>query len=132
MPYEVVDPAEREWRGLIYPNLTDAMVNAGPRLEVWELADDEAQTRTVCCWPDPEFQPAVSLADARVERQVTELVARADREAAGIVARIQPVDPATWPQIVALAWKYGYVAGYGDCADRAKQAFDRLERVYGQ
>lgn len=131
MPYEVVDPTERDERGVIYPSLTDAMVNASATLEVWELADDEAQTRTVRCWPDPEFEQAVSLEDKRLERRIAELVSRADREAAGIIARCGLPPHELWQPTVALAWKYGYLAGYGDSADRAAEAFGRLEKVFG-
>ena len=150
MPYEVVDPAERDERGVIYPNLTDAMVNAGPRLEVWELADDEAQTRTVCCWPDPEFEPgssnpagfgvrpAAAKAAERwqtdaldvpgTKRFVQEQVGRAEREATAILAEHNPVAPDKVHAVVSLAWGRGFVAGFG----AGHEAFAAmLERIAG-
>lgn len=113
MFYEVVDPDNRRERGVTYASLTDAMVNAGPTLEVWELADDEAQTRMVMCWPDPEFQPASELERQRIKRFVREQVGRAEREASAILAEHHPVSPDKVHALVSLAWAKGFLAGYG-------------------
>lgn len=135
MPYEVVDPAERDERGVIYPDLTAAMVNASPPLEVWELADDEAQTRMVMCWPDPEFsehagtkirsenRTAAAKAAERwkidavnedlARRLVTDNVGRAEREATAIMAEHNPVAPDKVHALISLAWGRGFIAGFG-------------------
>lgn len=150
MFYEVVDPAERDERGVVYPNLTDAMVNAGPSLEVWELADDEAQTRMVRCWPDPEHEPADAetvasrwrpaaakeaerwrlevLDEEHTKRFVTEHIGRAEREASAILAEHQPVTAQQVHALVSLAWGRGFVAGFG----AGHEAFSSmLERIAG-
>jgi len=124
--YEVVDPTDRAERGPIYPSLTDAMVNASPRLEVWELADDATQTRTVQCWPDPEFQPATDLTARRHERIAREQVGRAEREATAILAAHNPVPPDKVHAIVTLAWASGFVAGFGAGGEQFVQVLERL------
>jgi len=147
--YEVVDPAERDDRGVIYPDLTAAMVAASPTLEVWELADDEAQTRTVRCWPDPEFEPAstagassVTPAKAEAARRwklepldkeytetfVKDQIGRAEREATAILAEHNPVAPNKVHALVSLAWGRGFIAGFG----AGHEAFAHmLERIAG-
>lgn len=150
MPYEVVDPAERDERGVIYPDLTDAMVNASPTLEVWELADDEPRTRTVRLWPDPEHEPAapadvaarwpgaaakaaerwkMNVVDvAGTEQFVREHIGRAEREATAILAEHNPVSPDKVHALVSLAWGRGFVAGFG----AGHEAFaGMLERLAG-
>ena len=134
MPYEVVDPAERDERGVIYPDLTAAMVNASATLEVWELADDEPQTRMVRCWPDPEHEPAAAdtaasrwpgaaakaaerwkrnvSEDDRIKQFVSENTGRAEREATAILAEYNPLAPDKVHAVVSLAWGRGFVAGF--------------------
>ena len=148
MPYEIVDPAERDTRGVIHPSLTDAMIGAGPHLEVWELADDEAQTRTVRCWPDPEFEPAgpppvagsVTPAKAEAarrwklepldkeytERFVNEHIGRAEREATAILAEHNPVAPDKVHAVVSLAWGRGFIAGFGAGHEAFAHMLERL------
>jgi hypothetical protein len=89
------------------------MVNAGPALEVWELADDEPRTRTTMCWPDPEFQPHLTVAPERTEQFVREHIGRAEREATSILAEHSPVSPDKVHALVALAWGRGFVNGFG-------------------
>lgn len=128
MPYEVVDPAERDERGPIHRTLTEAMVNAGPKLEVWGLADDEAQTRTVCCWPDPEFEPVTPITVEQTENFVREHIGRAEREASAILAEHQPVTSQHVHALVSLAWGRGFIAGFG----KGSESFaDLLIRVTG-
>lgn len=144
MPYEVVDPAEPDERGVIYPYLTAAMIGASPTLEVWELADDAAQTRTVRCWPDPEFEPAdPATAAARwpgaaakaaerwnmnavdvpgTEQFVKEHIGRAEREASAILAERSPVTGEQVHALLSLAWGRGFVAGFG----AGHEAFSRM------
>jgi hypothetical protein len=113
MRYEVVDPADRDDRGDFYSDLTDAMVNAGPRLEVWQLADDLGLTRMVRVWPDPEFEAVTSLEAERTKRFVREHIGRAEREATAILAQHEPVSPDRVHDLVALAWARGFVTGFG-------------------
>lgn len=128
MPYEVVDPAEREERGVIHRTLTAAMVNAGPRLEVWELADDDAQTRMVMCWPDPEFEPAAVMNEEQTKRFVHENIGRAEREATAILAEHNPVPPDKVHALVSLAWGRGFIAGF----TKGTETFgDLLMRIAG-
>ena len=150
MPYEVVNPAERDERGVIWHSLTDAMVNAGPVLEVWELADDQAQTRMVRCWPDPEHEPAdpagsgsrlrpaaakaaerwkIEAVDVEWTRQFVQgYVGRAEREATAILAEHNPVAPDRVHALVSLAWNRGFIAGFG----AGHEAFaSMLERIAG-
>lgn len=144
MPYEVVDPAERSERGVIYPDLTAAMIGASPTLEVWELADDEAQTRTVRCWPDPEFEPAAgnpagfgvrpaaaeaakrwkmeALDTPGTEQFVREHIGRAEREASSILAERSPVTGEQVHALLSLAWGRGFIAGFG----AGHEAFSRM------
>ena len=112
MPYEVVDPDERAERGPIHRTLTAAMIAASPTQEVWELADDEPQTRTVMCWPDPEFQPKADPESARVEHFVREHIGRAEREATAILAEHNPVSPDKVHALVSLAWGKGFIVGF--------------------
>lgn len=128
MSYEVVDPEVPAVRRVVYASLTDAMVAAGPSLEVWELADDTEQTRLVRCWPDPEFEAADEVTARRIVRQVHDLVSRADREASTVIADTGlPSNPAVHA-VVSLAWSKGYVAGFGDYDTKLDAA---LERIYG-
>jgi hypothetical protein len=99
--------------------------------EVWQLADDEARTRVCRVWPEPEPEHVVDLGSFRLESNVQELIRRADREASGIIARTGLPSSDIWHSALSLAWKAGYVEGYGDCAKRASAAFERLERVFG-
>jgi hypothetical protein len=82
MPYEVVDPAEPEAPRRIFASLTDAMVNAGPYLEVWELDEADEDTRLVRCWPDPEHEPAAPRLVNEVKDAADQMVALAERTAA--------------------------------------------------
>lgn len=148
--YEVVDPTDRDERGVIYPGLTDAMIGAGAHLEVWELADDEAQTRTVRCWPDPEHEPGSSnpsgfgvrpaaakaaerwkidaVNEEVTKRFVTEHIGRAEREATAILAEHHPVTGEQVHALVSLGWGRGFVAGFG----AGHEAFaSMLERIAG-
>jgi hypothetical protein len=126
VPYEVVEPGARDYRGVIYRTLTEAMVAAGPKLEVWQLADDAAQTRIVRCWPDPEFEPAVDLEHERTARFVRENVGRAEREATAILADYSPVAPDRVHALVSLAWGRGFVAGFGAGAEQFVQLLERI------
>jgi len=128
MPYEVVDPAERDERGVIYPDLTAAMVNASATLEVWELADDDAQTRVVRCWPDPEHEPAVDLTAERTKRFVRNNVGRSEREATAILAEYSPLSPDKVHAIVSLAWGRGFVAGFGAGHEAFATMLDAIAR----
>jgi hypothetical protein len=103
------------------------MVNAGPSLEVWELADDEAQTRTARCWPDPEFQPAVLPSPEETETFVREHIGRAEREASAILAEHNPVSPQQVHAIVSLAWGRGFIAGH---VTGSTMFADLLERTF--
>lgn len=127
VPYEVVDPSDRAERGTIHRTLTAAMVNAGPSLEVWQLADDAAQTRTVMCWPDAEFQPAAGPSPEQTAEFVRDHIGRAEREASAIMAEHNPVSPQQVHALVSLAWGRGFVAGYGA---GSTMFADLLERTF--
>lgn len=126
MPYEVVDPSSRDERGTMHRTLTEAMVAASPAFEVWELADDEVQTRTVQCWPDPEFQPAAEPAVEQTKRFVREHIGRAEREASTIMAEHYPVTGERVHALVSLAWGRGFVAGYGAGSEQFAALLNRL------
>lgn len=126
MPYEVVDPAERDERGTIHRTLTEAMVAASPTAEVWELADDYEQTRMVMCWPDPEFQPAAAATVAETTRFVKDHIGRAEREASTILAEHSPVNADQWHALVSLAWGRGFIAGFGAGTDTFANSLNRL------
>lgn len=126
MPYEVVDPSSRDERGPIHRTLTAAMVNAGPRVEVWELADDAAQTRTIMCWPDPELQPAVTPSPEDTAAFVRDNIGRAEREATAILAEHNPVSPQQVHALVSLAWGRGFIAGFGSGSEMFARTLNRL------
>jgi hypothetical protein len=120
--FEVVYDSEE--RGVTFATLEEAVQNAYTGMEVWQLADDAIGTRMCLVWPEPSDPTA--LARAR------EVEARGNREAVALLGRLEmAVDPLT-VQAVSLAWLYGYLVGYGDCADRAQAAFARLGKVIGE
>lgn len=141
--YEVVGPNEGDGRRTIYPDLTAAMVAASPTMEVWELADDAEKTRTVRCWPDPEFEPTTTADASSVrpataeaarrwkmealdvpgtEQFVRENIGRAEREASAILAERSPVTGEQVHALLSLAWGRGFVAGFG----AGHEAFSRM------
>lgn len=109
--YEVVNPDHAGERGLFYPTLTAAMVNAGPRLEVWQLADDEAQTRMLRCWPDAE--PAADTAPAGVQPASLSDIAlsRANRVAVELLAEYPVAGYEQTVTLLALAYSHGERSG---------------------
>jgi len=116
MPYEVVDPAEPQYRGPFYPTQTEAMVAASPGSEVWQLAHDRIMTRMVRVWPDPEFEPGPAATTPEPAPSVAELTEQADRYAADAMAKADPSGYAETLNVVALAYAQGRRDGFADCA----------------
>lgn len=129
MPYEVVDPENRDHEGVIYPTLTAAMVEASPRLEVWELADDTDLTRTVKCWPDPEFEPAELQAGEHRHEVVQLATARAERVASELLAEYPISGYEQTVALLALAYATGERAGAAQALAEAERGFMRALKV---
>jgi len=130
MRYEVVDPEARDERGPIYQSLTDAMVNAGPTLEVWELADSLEGERVLMCWPDPDFTPGEREAGEPRPERVNAGIGRANRIAAELATKY---DFAGYEQTVAgIAYAYtlGERAGYMQGWTEARKAALREVREH--
>lgn len=116
MPYEVVDPADRQERGLFYPTFEDAVEHAHVTFEIWQIADDDWRSRMVMVWPDAEFQPRVSLAPGTLANVVPITKGHPERWA---TAMLEEYPVATREQIialVALAYSTGNRDGYAECA----------------
>lgn len=126
MPYEVVIPAERDERGRVFDSLTEAMVAATVRDEVWQLADDDAQTRVCMCWPDTEFQPRVTLDPTTLENVTPITHGKADRYATAMLSQYPVTERGEIHALVSLAYATGNRDGYAECARDAERILGRM------
>lgn len=122
--YEIVYDAEE--RGVMYQTLDAAVRNAYTGMEVWQLADDDVQTRVCCVWPVPPVRPEPEHLPIRLLTRLTMDEGRARRIAAALVNQYPH---ATYSEIVALvayAYAKGNRDGYGEAVSDVSETLARL------
>lgn len=115
--YEVV--YDHEERGVYYASREEAVANAHPGMEVWQLADDEPMTRMVCVWPEAAASEHGQATAAPAADVVPLEVRRIARQAAELVSS-HPHE--TYDEVVALvgyAYALGNRDGYAEAAATA-------------
>lgn len=105
-----------------------ATVNAGGDCEVWQLADDETETRVLRVWPEPHPDQAVQLAEERATRATAEYVGQAEREAAAIFASSLTRTHGEIQAALTLAWLKGFMTGYGNVVERLDEIIATYEQ----
>lgn len=125
--YEVV--YDHEERGVYYASREEAVANAHPGMEVWQLADDEPMTRMVCVWPEEAARRHGQLADEPAADVVPMEVHRIARFAAELVTTHPHSSYEQVVALVAYAYAKGSRDGYAEAAADADKVLGPLQEA---